>query len=508
MKRRKFILGTGAFAAGSAGAIQTGAFTSVSAERGVSVAVANDSSALLALDGCDGPNGDYVTTTDGGVAALDISSSNDNIDGEGVNADAVTVIDNVFEITNQGTQSVGVWLNVDPVEDGSGTDRVQFYLGDDQSTEVVGQSNATCVGVGESVCVGLRIDTRGVETDVSNLLNDVAGDHELVVNADAEVACDEAGDGPTTECTDCSFDTDQSTSSSVAVQSTDASNFPQVSTFLTVDTPTGNAGDLTASDMSLCENGCQQSPLDVNFTSEDKPVDFVFLLDVTGSMGPYIDGLKDEITSFVSAVESAGIDAQYALYLYGDDDGSTDAVSPKQGLTDNTTTFTSAVDSTTTGEDVGFGNDLPEDGYEAILVADDQLAFRSGSQRVMIDITDASHEADPDQTVAGLPETRASAVSVLDEYTFIAVSQDTSDTNPDEDEPKTIANDVGGTWISLTSDFDPILGTIEDEVATSYRVRYDTSDPTPDGTTREVVLEIDDPSGTLYAVTDYTAPST
>jgi hypothetical protein len=182
MNRRRLLVALGGLA-GTAGALGTGAFTSVAASRDVSVAVADDSDALLALGPCDGPNGDYVTET-GGTVALDLSPSNGNVAGNGVNAEATVVVDDAFQIENQGTQPVGVWLDVDPVEDASGTDRVQFYLDGDRSTEIVGRSNARCLDVGESLCVGLSVDTHGVGS-TTDLLND----DEMVVHGDASVGC-------------------------------------------------------------------------------------------------------------------------------------------------------------------------------------------------------------------------------------------------------------------------------------------------------------------------------
>jgi hypothetical protein len=190
MKRRKFILGTGVFAAGSAGAIQTSAFTSVSAQRDVEVAVASDESALLRLAPCSGsPNRGYVTGTDDGQLSLALSSDNPTDEGgEGVNPDATTVINDVFEICNQGTQPVGVWLNIDPVQNGNGDDAISLYQDGDQSLPIVGQDNAVCLGVGDCVCIGIVTRTQGIDAD-TNLLNKVAGDSEMVVNADADVSC-------------------------------------------------------------------------------------------------------------------------------------------------------------------------------------------------------------------------------------------------------------------------------------------------------------------------------
>ena len=307
------------------------------------------------------------------------------------------------------------------------------------------------------------------------------------------------------ECPECTVDTSASQSPEITVQSTDASSFPNVATFLQVDTTTGTAGDLTDGDFALCEAGCGQD-VTAEFTSEDKPVDFVFLMDVTGSMGDELSSLKTNIQSFIDDVDAAGLDSRYALYLFGDDDADTPpAVYLKQDFTSDAATFKTAVQNTSISEEVGGGGDWPEDNYEAILTADADLSYRSGAQRVMIDITDAPGEEDPDQSIDGLAELRSNAVSVLDAYTYFAVSPDISG---DEDEKKQVAADAGGTHITLGEDLEPILNDIETEVGTSYRVSYTTANPVEDGTSRDIVIEIEDPDeGTLYATTSYTAPS-
>ncbi|MEF8773054.1 vWA domain-containing protein [Halodesulfurarchaeum sp.] len=319
-----------------------------------------------------------------------------------------------------------------------------------------------------------------------------------------------AGDGVERECPDCAVDTSATQSPEITVQSTNASSFPQVSTFLEIDTTSGQNGDLTAGDFALCEAGCGQD-LTVDFTSEGKQVDFVFLMDVTGSMGGELEGMKTNVQDFIDDVVAEGLNARYALYLFGDDDEEytgPPAVFLKQDFTANATTFKNSVQNTSLGEEVGYGGDTPEDNYEAILTADNDLSFRTGSQRVMIDITDAPSDEDPDQTIGGLAETRANAVSVLDEYTYFAVSYDVDEEEPDPHQKKELAKDVDGTWIMLGEDMGPILDEIQSEVATSYRVNYTTANPVTDGTARDIVIEISDPDeGTLYATTQYTAPS-
>ena len=117
MKRRKFIIGTGALAAGSAAAVGSGAFTSVSAARSVDVAVAGDQSALLALAPCDGPNGEYATANGAdpdGDNSDALSEIGENYEFElnipDLNPNAFTRLDNVFTVTNQGTQPVVVYI--------------------------------------------------------------------------------------------------------------------------------------------------------------------------------------------------------------------------------------------------------------------------------------------------------------------------------------------------------------------------------------------------------------
>ncbi|WP_226004278.1 hypothetical protein [Natrinema salinisoli] len=111
MERRKFVLSAGALAASGGIALGTGAFSNVEAERDVGVAVTDDSSAYLGIKPGDGPNGNYVDTTDSDALAINLTGDNDNIGsglagGEGLNANAVTGIADLFKIQNQGTQDI------------------------------------------------------------------------------------------------------------------------------------------------------------------------------------------------------------------------------------------------------------------------------------------------------------------------------------------------------------------------------------------------------------------
>lgn len=110
MQRRKFIAGVGSLAAGAAAVTGTGAFTSVSASRGIAVDTSGDADAFLSIEAESGSNAsEYVDTTSDNTVELDLTNTNNSGyggGGSGVNKNATTVFDDLLKITNQGTQTV------------------------------------------------------------------------------------------------------------------------------------------------------------------------------------------------------------------------------------------------------------------------------------------------------------------------------------------------------------------------------------------------------------------
>jgi hypothetical protein len=113
MNRRKYLSALGVAATGASAAVGTGAFTSVSADRSVSVQVASDSNAFLSLV----PGDTGLVTESGGTLQVNLAGT--GTAAEGVNFNAVTQIgsrenpeeDYAFKIVNQGTQSMMLKLN-------------------------------------------------------------------------------------------------------------------------------------------------------------------------------------------------------------------------------------------------------------------------------------------------------------------------------------------------------------------------------------------------------------
>jgi len=172
MERRKFVIGLGALASGSAAAVGTGAFTSVTATRDIDVEVADDASAYLRLQGTGGANSDYVTDDgDGGTLAISLDESNSGSvsgGGEGVNPDAVTEIDDLFTVENQGTQEVTVSIS----KSGANSGLVSFYPeGEAYTGDSFADSDLT-LSAGNGSDVWVEVDTEGASVSDGDVLLD------------------------------------------------------------------------------------------------------------------------------------------------------------------------------------------------------------------------------------------------------------------------------------------------------------------------------------------------
>jgi hypothetical protein len=109
MNRRTLLLGLGT-AAGSAGLVGTGAFSTAEADRDASVRVADESNAYLSISPSSTANGRFATQAADSQIGLDFSGSGNG--GGGVGQDSVYNFDDVFRIANQGTQTVYVWATL------------------------------------------------------------------------------------------------------------------------------------------------------------------------------------------------------------------------------------------------------------------------------------------------------------------------------------------------------------------------------------------------------------
>lgn len=174
--RRSVLIGLGGLVAGGGALLGTGAFTTVEAERTVSIETAGDADAFLGLLVDD----DYDVGDDG-IVALDLGGDN-AAEGDGLLLDALTTYEPMLVVQNNGSQ------NVDSVEfefesesgpgivDVGDVDGNEFGMEFDFHGEFEGENSdgfddgletndsdpsSDPLEPGEAAAYDLRVDTRG-----------------------------------------------------------------------------------------------------------------------------------------------------------------------------------------------------------------------------------------------------------------------------------------------------------------------------------------------------------
>jgi hypothetical protein len=107
-----------------------------------------DGEPAVELAAHDGPNGAYVGTTGDGELEIDVTDP-------GVNPEALTEIESVFDITNTDTTDVEVWVTHDGGEN--------VTLEDAAGTPIDDSSGSVTLGPGERITVSIDIDSTGAE---------------------------------------------------------------------------------------------------------------------------------------------------------------------------------------------------------------------------------------------------------------------------------------------------------------------------------------------------------
>jgi hypothetical protein len=197
MQRRNLLIGMGSLAAGGAATIGTGAFTSVEANRNFGITIADDAQAYLAIEPASGPNGGYAYEMGEDVEIeLGGGIGNGQPGGDGVNAQALTQIDKIIKVKNQGTQPVNVKIDksnlksaTDNLDDQQVRDLLTFYRGDNPNVNDIEKGGYT-LDTGESFLLGIEVDLTGYggandySEDLERLIDD-GGRGNLVIRAEA-----------------------------------------------------------------------------------------------------------------------------------------------------------------------------------------------------------------------------------------------------------------------------------------------------------------------------------
>jgi hypothetical protein len=277
-------------------------------------------------------------------------------------------------------------------------------------------------------------------------------------------------------------------------------------------------GNLTAKDVKVYEDGKLAKILDFRGQGQGRPVDIVFILDVTESMQPYIDAVKQNVIDFARDLQANNRDYRLGLVTFEDYVVSKDNDPPlpyKNKMTSNVTEFTDWVGTL----HAGGGGDIPEDQLDALAYAS-TFPFRPEAQSILIIVTDAPphtagdgsahtqhdeaywdhHSKDTDvtdltgQQVADMLKKQGLTLYAVVPPPFIAP------------EYALIVNETHGRSYNIVTEearFDELVREIGHSIATEYSLTYRTPRPIEDGTDRSIDLTVDYNGSSASAKTSY-----
>ncbi len=275
----------------------------------------------------------------------------------------------------------------------------------------------------------------------------------------------------------------------VALRQVDTGRYPNITLYVNVKDSAGNlVGGLKKEQFSITEDGAAVDIIDFAGTGEVRTVDIVFVFDTTGSMTEEIEGVKRTSISFAQKLKDKGRNYRLGLVAFGDEIRG--IYQSDRSLTDNAEEFKGWI-STLRAEG---GGDTPENSLGAIKEAT-QMNFRSGTQKILILITDApAHHYGEFFGLAfndaDLTADRISKMLREKSITLYAVACDSSDY-------RQLVSDTNGEFYPLTptTDFTGIIDKIGQTIAEQYKMSYKSARPTHDGTRRNIIVSVDSASG-------------
>jgi len=184
--RRGVLIGLGGLVAAGGAALGTGAFTTVTAERNVNIETTGDGSAFLALEPATDSstdNGEYADDAGGTIEITLNTDADAESAAEGLNQNAKTVVRDIVEVTNNGTQSLtALTLSIADSDGNTFSDVFSFTTSEDASVELANNDDVlqdNGLGAGSSVKFGMAVDLR----ETSDGLLPGTGDYTLTIEA-------------------------------------------------------------------------------------------------------------------------------------------------------------------------------------------------------------------------------------------------------------------------------------------------------------------------------------
>lgn len=251
----------------------------------------------------------------------------------------------------------------------------------------------------------------------------------------------------------------------ITIRNVDIARFPIVKIIVEAFNRTGEPLDtLYPRSLKVMENNEEKEIISVEKISvnERVPVDFVFIIDITGSMQKHIDAVKNYISSFSTNLIRRGIDYRLGLILFSD------YVEKTYQLTDNVVTFLSWL----TPVRASGGGDEKENALEALRELKN-IQFRPAANRVGILITDAPYHQVGEKGDGTTFYNTSTIIKEMinNDYRIFTI------TPPKLKDYKLISEKTRGRNYDIDYPFSTILDNFSSQLTNLYAIKYKTSKP-------------------------------
>ncbi len=266
-------------------------------------------------------------------------------------------------------------------------------------------------------------------------------------------------------------------------------------------------GNLRPDNVKVYEDGKLAKIVDFRGVGQGRPVDIVFVLDITESMQPYIDAVKQNVIAFAQDLASNNRDYRLGLVTFEDyvvSEYPDCNCAYRNTMTSDVKQFTDWVGSL----HAGGGGDIPEDQLDALTYAA-SFPFRPEAEGIIIIVTDApphhkgdgsaftqhdqaywDHHKDKNADVTNLTGDDVAATLKKNGLTLYAVVPPPF-IAPEYEEIVDATHGRSYNIITEEGRFPELVREIGHSIATEYSLTYQTPRPIEDGTNRGVELKID-----------------
>jgi outer membrane protein OmpA-like peptidoglycan-associated protein len=246
----------------------------------------------------------------------------------------------------------------------------------------------------------------------------------------------------------------------MAIQNIDVTRFPEVKLIVEAVKANGTVLDtLNPKEFSVVENGVTKRVISIEKISfkESIPIDFVFVLDVTATMGSYINAIRNNIEKFVGNVTAKGIDYRVGLVLFSD------VVEKVYNPTDNVKDFNKWL----TGVYATGGGDDKENALEALSDMS-KMKFRQAANKVAIIITDAPYHQKGERGQGRTMQTTESIIQTMKDNSIRLFSI----VPPVLQDYRTVTEGARGSMFDISRPFATILDDYSTQLTNLFAITY------------------------------------